>query len=903
MSKDKEAEIKHQFLEEAEEYIRKIESALLELTSSNSDRQIDAILRAAHSIKGGAAMMGFQTLSNLAHRLEDFFKVLKAQPSLIDREVETLLLTGVDYLSQVVKLNFRGDLEAEQWLEKANLTFAQLHQIIGDPQSTPDLNMMSEDGQDMAGLIFETEVEEYLQRLESLLGGDVPNIDLPAEIATMAQELGSLGEMLQLQAFTSLCESVVQQLAETPERSQEIAELALQAWRTSQATILVGELHNLPSHIIPTEDSQEESELLAQILQTGFDSLPQLQGELAPLLEQVGHIASAAKSVNLSGLAETSDAQESQGSTVRVPTKLLDSLNDWFGELTIARNSMNVYVERLSSLSSLLKMRVRTMQNLDSNLVVSQVNNLEESSIDLENDRYFLPPAMLQDLVRLQEVTNDIDLTLAETEQSVGELNRIAKQLQTSLTRVRMRPFADLVAVFPRFVRELSSEYGKNVELKISGEQTLIDRTILEALNNPLMHLLRNAFDHGIEQSAIRSSIGKPEVGLIEIKAAYQGNQTLITVKDDGGGINLDEIRKKAPLLGFDPNSSEEQLLSLIFEPGFSTASQVTALSGRGVGMDIVRTNLRQIRGDIKVETQLGVGTTFTLSVPLTLSVAKVILVESNGILLAFLRNSIREMLLPTVDQFCEIAGKEAISWEGCIAPLVRLDEWLKIPQKAKQITIYNEPTVLTIEHNHEWIGLLVSRSIGEQEVVIRQVEPGIAMPPGFSSCAILGDGRVAPLVDVPALLDWVASCELRATDTPQKIINPELESQKDTILVVDDSINVRRFLSLTLEKAGYRVEQAKDGQDALEKLLTDLPIKAVICDVDMPRLDGYGLLGRIKSNPNFRKLPIAMLTSRSGQQDRQLAIQLGATAYFSKPYNEHELLQAIKQMVAQSSK
>ena len=890
MSQDKEAEIRQQFLEEAEEYIRNIESALSELASNNSSHQIDAILRAAHSIKGGAAMMGFQTLSSLAHRLEDFFKILKSGPSLINQDVEKLLLVGVDCLSQVVKLNFRGDSNDKQCLETANLAFAQLQTLLGDAQSSDDsIALMPEDGQAMAGLIFETEVEEYLQRLESLLITDLPAIELQAEVTLMAQELAGLGEMLQLQAFTSLCESVVQQLETNSTRTLEIAKLALQAWRTIQAKICCGELHTIPNSLITAPESQEDSPLLDFLVPT-FEL--QSEGELVPFLEGE-KVVTEPKSISLSKLAATKDDQEYSDSTVRVPIKLLDRLNDWFGELTIARNSVNVYTDRLRSLSSLLKSQVRTMQNLDSNLLVSQGNITDQSN------RYFLPQAMVQDLVRLQEVTNDIDLTLEEADHSVSELNRVAKQLQTSLTKVRMRPFADLVSRFPRFIRELASEYGKNVEFKISGDQTLIDRSILEVLNNPLMHLLRNAFDHGIEKPEIRSSLGKKAVGVIEIKAVCQSRQIIITVKDDGGGINLEQIRSKAQQLGLNPQSSDE-LLSLIFEPGFSTASQVTTLSGRGVGMDVVRTNLKQIGGDIKVDTQLGVGTTFTLSVPLTLSVAKVVLVESNGMLLAFLCGSVREMLLPNPDQFCQIAGKEAISWSGYIAPLIRLDKWLKSRQKFEQTPLH-KPTVLTIEHNNAWLGLLVNRSIGEQEVVIRQVEPGIAMPPGFSSCAVLGDGRVAPLVDVPALLDWIDSSDLALEDSPQQVVNLELESQKDTILVVDDSINVRRFLSLTLEKAGYRVEQAIDGEEALEKLLT-VPIKAVICDVDMPRLDGYGFLGQVKSNSKFRQLPIAMLTSRNGQKDRQLAMQLGATAYFSKPYNEHELLQTIKQMLAKSS-
>ncbi len=891
MSQDKEAEIRQQFLEEAEEYIRNIESALSELASNNSSH-IDAILRAAHSIKGGAAMMGFQTLSSLAHRLEDFFKILKSQPSLINQEVEKLLLVGVDCLSQVVKLNSRGDSNDKQCLETANLAFVQLQTLLGEAKSSDDpIALMPEDGQAMAGLIFETEVEEYLQRLESLLIANLPAIELQAEVILMAQELGGLGEMLQLQAFTSLCESVVQQLETSSDRTQEIAKLALQAWRTTQATICCGELHTIPNSLITTPDSQEDSLLLDFLLPT-FE-LPQLEDELVPFLEGE-KVVTEPKSISLSGLAATKDDQEYLDSTVRVPVKLLDRLNDWFGELTIARNSVNVYTDRLRSLSSLLKSRVRTMQNLDSNLLVSQANITDQSN------RYFLPQAMVQDLVRLQEVANDIDLTLEDADRSVSELNRVTKQLQTSLTKVRMRPFADLVSRFPRFIRELALEYGKNVEFKISGDQTLIDRSILEVLNNPLMHLLRNAFDHGIEKPEIRSSLGKKAVGVIEIKAVCKSNRIIITVKDDGGGINLEQIRSKSQQLGLDIESSEE-LLSLIFDPGFSTASQVTTLSGRGVGMDVVRTNLRQIGGDIKVDTQLGVGTTFTLSVPLTLSVAKVILVESNGMLLAFLCDSVREMLLPNPNQFCQIAGKEAISWSGYIAPLIRLDQWLKPRQKFEQTPLHN-PTVLTIEHNNAWLGLLVNRSIGEQEVVIRQVEPGIAMPPGFSSCAVLGDGRVAPLVDVPALLDWIDSSDLAIEDSLSNVVNLELEGQKDTILVVDDSINVRRFLSLTLEKAGYRVEQAIDGEEALEMLLTALPIKAVICDVDMPRLDGYGFLGRVKSNSKFNQLPIAMLTSRSGSKDRQLAMQLGATAYFSKPYNEHELLQTLKQMLAKSS-
>jgi chemosensory pili system protein ChpA (sensor histidine kinase/response regulator) len=483
-------------------------------------------------------------------------------------------------------------------------------------------------------------------------------------------------------------------------------------------------------------------------------------------------------------------------------------------------------------------------------------------------------------------------------------------------------------------LRDLSLQYGKLVELKVYGKGTLIDRSILEALSDPLMHLVRNAFDHGIEDPATRQAQGKPRSAVIEIKAAHRGNQTIISVSDDGNGINLNKIRARAEAMGLDAGllaaASEDELLSLIFEPGFSTADKVTALSGRGVGMDVVRNNLKLIRGDIRVDTAPGRGTTFTLTVPFTLSVARVLLVESNGMLLAFPTDVIEEMLLLHPEQVLTTPGSEVLNWEGEMVPLTRLGTWLKFycPRRhsvLEGVPSISEPTVLMISQGDQLQGLQVDRCWGEREVAIRQVEGSIALPPGMSSACVLGDGKVVPLVDVGELLRWIASSSRKGDAglgtgdwgwLPQDAYPNSVPScpslvpsfqqvsevtQKDIILVVDDSINVRRFLALALEKAGYLVEQAKDGQDAVEKLLGGLHCCAVICDIEMPRLDGYGFLARIKSEPAFDDLPIAMLTSRTGDKHRQLAMTLGAAAYFSKPYNEQELLRTMKQLITSS--
>ncbi|PPS39115.1 hybrid sensor histidine kinase/response regulator [Chroococcidiopsis sp. TS-821] len=927
MVKDKELEIRLSFLEEAQDYVNTMETGIMVAAAREERQQMDAVLRAAHSIKGGAAMMGFPILSELAHRLEDFFKVLKAQQLAIDAELESLLLASISCLRQAIAIYHQGTTLDEQWQQNhVEPIFSQLQQRLGEATSTESNELLlSEDTQDMQTLIFETEVEECLQRLEGILA-EPQQPGLFAETLTIAQDFASLGQMFQLPAFQSFCESIIHHLEASPDRVTEIARWALQEWRRSQAAIL---LHQGTVPATLPLDAVNDNELeTTQPAATAFDLLTDSETtvENPQELTLSSTQESQKKSVHLASESDSALVVKEQDTTVRVSIDILEHLNDLFGEFTIERNGINLYLERLRNLVKILDGRVRTLKNLDTrlfaayernnysprdtadtfnNYALERENNFTHSSNENSNLRTLIDEVM-ENVFRIQEVADDISLSIEDTTQTVGELNRTAKQMQTSLTQVRMRPLSDLLNRFPRFLRELSLQYNKKVELKIHGGETLIERNILEALNDPLMHLLHNAFDHGIEDLQTRRSRGKPEQATIEIKATTRGNQTIISVSDDGRGIDLNAIRVKAQQLGLDAKAlttaSEQELLTLIFEPGFSTARQVTNLSGRGVGLDVVRTNLSKIRGNIKVDTQLGVGTTFHLNVPITLSIAKVVLVESNGMLLAFPTDVIEGMLILNSERVTTIAGNEMLCWENNTMPLIRLGQWLVFRglthQKSPAVTVPNMsvPTVLKIIQGHELVAVQVDRCWGEQEVAIRQVEGTIAMPPGFSSCTILGDGRVVPLVNPSALLHWISTCQKSAKlEQPETLTTAQIQSHKDTILVVDDSINVRRFLTLSLEKAGYRVEEALDGQDALEKLVSGLQVKAVISDVDMPRLDGYSLLAQVKSMTNLQQIPFVMLTSRQGQRERQLALNLGAAAYFSKPFNEQELLQSLQ--------
>lgn len=1005
MLQDKELEIQMQFLEEATDYLNTLEGVLLEIDTSNRIDldKINAALRAAHSIKGGAGMMGFKSLSHLSHRLEDSFKVLKTKKNSleIDTQLQSLLLSGVDWLRQIVELLAEGNVVEDAWLATfCYPVFDELHDRLGDPTPEDASSMLSpEDGQDVIPLLFATEVEECLQRLESLLA-DSQQPGLHEEVVIMAAELGGLGEMLQLVAFSKLCESVTQQLeTASSDRIPEIAQLALQAWRRSQALVLTNQLDNLPTEldfgsytqsqlllppaevtpqlppadtdiidteVVPTSVWQPEN---IRENWTNDEALAQPSAGIAANFTFVD--AEFADDVNAINVTEQNpifarennspDAKYSEGkgesngvvkdreipeNSVRVPSKQLEQINDLFGELIVQRNGLNSQLERLRKLVRNLNQRVQVLdrENQDLRIAYDKISTQAATSVGvqaengqqtqgterefdaLEMDRYndlnLRSQEVMETIVQVQEVTTDVQLSVDDTDQIARKINKTSKQLQTKLNHIRMRPLSDLTERFPRALRDLNVEYGKNVQLKIEGGNTLIERSILETLNEPLMHLLRNAFDHGIEDSGTRRLLGKPEQGLIEITASHRSNRTLITIRDDGWGISLEKIRTRALAMGLDAsllaNASDEELLSLIFEPGFTTSEQVTALSGRGVGMDVVRNNLKLIRGDVKVDTEPGVGTTFTLSVPFTLSVARVLLVEINKMLLAFPTDVISEIFLLQNERVFQMAGSEVLNWQGTMLPLIRLTPYLEFnclrydTSELETPAAINANSVLVVKGNNQPVAIQIDRCWGEQEVAIRQVEGNIPLPEGFSNCTILGDGRVVPLVNVNELLYWIAtnrrtpkgiqlpSARLK---TPFLIFDENKISatsvkQKGTILIVDDSINVRRFLALTLEKGGYQVEQAKDGQDALEKLHSGLRVEAVICDIEMPRLDGYGFLGKVNSDVDTKNIPVAMLTSRSSNKHRQLAMQLGARAYFSKPYNEQELLQTLEEII-----
>jgi chemosensory pili system protein ChpA (sensor histidine kinase/response regulator) len=945
---DREWAVRLLFLEEVKDFLADIETEILGLSDRGLSRSsIDKILRAAHSMKGGAGMMGFHALSELAHRLEDFVKILQAKnQTAIAPEMESLFLSAIDSMGKVANIHKQRQTPDAQWLEEyIHQPFHNLHEILGDLSAQDEANLLSEEaGEDMRVLMFATEVDACLERLTSVLA-DLDSQVLREEFELTSQEFGCLGEMLELSAFSKLCEEISLALADKNNNLRAVTTAALEVWRRSQALVLVSQFQALPDHfeILPLTPSHSLAGEGEKILALPLLREKDLGGEGSFSLD-FQNSPPKDETVNLEKPSLNLDA------TVRIPLRQLETLSDRFGELNAERSGLRLQLKRMRDLVELLNTRMHGLEQSNAQLreaydrvatsepfiPISAVIASESSTkikadaaasevflpytsrfdlleMDSYSELHVLSREIMDSVVQLQEVSSDLATALTDTEGTERELGRASRQMQTAIEQTRMRMLSEILGKFPRLLRDLSLAHGKQVELVLRGSSTLVERSVLELLEDPLLHLVRNAFDHGIETPEARIATGKSPKGKIEIAAGYRGNQTVITLSDDGNGVDFAKLRDRALQMGLSESdldgSSETELLDLIFEAGFSTADRVTELSGRGVGMDVVRSNLNIIGGSIRIETALGQGTTFILTVPVSLSIARVLLFESNGLQMAILTSAVEEILLIKDTSIYTVANQEVLDWEGYSVPLLKLGARLHFARPQFQIEtenrpIVDEPLMLIVAQNNVPFGLQVDRYWGEQEVTIRGLQSPIPLPTGFMGCAVLGGGKLVPLVDVDNLLDW-AIADLEQPPSKSLSLGSERSDRRVTVLVVDDSINVRRFLAMTLEKAGYRVEQAKDGQEAMEKLRKlqtlskNSSVSAVICDIEMPRLDGFGFLVQSRGDDKCKDIPVVMLTSRSGTKHRDLAMRLGASAYFAKPFKDNELLQTLSQLVA----
>jgi len=671
--------------------------------------------------------------------------------------------------------------------------------------------------------------------------------------------------------------------------------------------------------------------------------------------------------------------------TVRVSSERLERMNNLVGELAINRDGLSLQNEQLqASLKELLSRfgrfrdTVSHLRGLSDQLLVeperrtpqrrafpdrptdqpadtaatekfparalnltfptmSALTEFDPLEMDTYGDLHTQIQEILEDIAQLEETVDDVTLFAGQSNQILDQQRNMLTQLRDELIWARMFPLGEVLNRFPRMIRDLSINYHKPVALKLSGVGVLVDKAILEKLFDPLLHLLRNAFDHGIEPVTVRQQRGKPEQGQIEIRAYHKGNQTIIQVRDDGQGLDLNRIRSRVISLGWltpeqVATTNPAQLYEFIFEPGFSTARQVTELSGRGVGLDVVRSQLRSIKGTVTVTSTPGRGTIFTLYLPLTLTIAKLVICLVGPTALALPADSIEEIVTPQLSQVQQSGNQRYLHWREQIIPTYRLADLLSytcpLPENppSKALSTISLPQewalpMLVLRQDQQLFALEVDRLVTEQELVIKPFGLAIAPPSYAYGCTILGDGSLVPVIDGAVLLalsleqsiefsttaqvtqEYESVPALQPEETASRKSPPVIKTaQAPTILVIDDSATLRRTAALSLERAGFRVLQARDGREAIDQL-QHTTVQIIVCDIEMPNMNGFEFLSHRRKDEKLATIPVVMLTSRGNEKHRWLATQLGASAYFTKPYLEQEFLTALKTIINAADK
>jgi chemosensory pili system protein ChpA (sensor histidine kinase/response regulator) len=855
------AEILEFFVPEAEEHVQIITECLLALEENPSEEQIHRLFRSMHTIKGSAAQVGLHRISHVAHRAEDLIGrvrdgELRPNPQIID-----ICLESVDALKKFIYRQWNGDVEMQAAVQTlfariaavkpeaaaatgvSALIHAPVEPIPEEPVQTADGPMH----------VFSPEEEallaEYAQAKAAIS-------DAPAAVPAVQDLNEKVDEELPRKDVSVLpqARSVRVALERLDRMMNAVGELVINRTR------MVGRLNEL--------------EHLADVLNL---SRSRMQEKVSEFQEK--HEFSR---IHMTGLRSADNFIPGNGIPFSGYASLSSQPHSEFSELEMDRyDDFNILSRSLTEISA------------DISEVLSQLGGF------------------------VRRVDSDID-----------EFTKLAHRLQDEITQARMVPIGNLYTRLSRTVRDAAKAAGKRAELKLEGAETELDNNIIQQISDPLIHLVRNAVAHGIEREDVRYEQGKSDVGTVAVRAYHRGNHIFVEVEDDGRGIDYEQVRNIAVDSGIiyaDAAAAltEEELLDLLFQPGFSTAPRKTELAGRGVGLDVVRSNLVALNGEIEVHSELGRGTRFTLKVPLTLIIAQALFVRCSQTMFAVPLTYIQEIRRVRVDEIEEADGKMMVTVRDVPTEVLRVDVTLGL-EPIQPVGEYYRMVVVNATGRQ--VGLIVEDVVRKDEIVIKNLGEYLRKIKMFPGATIAPDGSLILLLDVNRLVS------IEAIDRPAAAVNEralappppsaarvfapgtqavahgaipqeaiDVVQHEKIVVLVDDSISVRKFVGRMLEKAGYRVKLAADGLEALE-LIAETRCDLVVTDLEMPRTNGYELLSHLRNDPEKRGVPVMVVTSRAGAKHRERAIKEGASAFLTKPVQEDHFIAAVGRLIGVSS-
>lgn len=811
--------------------------------------------------------------------------------------------------------------------------------ITEDLQADDDL----QDPIDLSGQAllegFYQEAEDHFQDLGKALGALEQKIDSPTALTPEYKELirlirrsvhtikgaAAVIKLNPIAAWGHEVEDVLDWLYEktdtlTPENVETlaIATDVLERYVTEPQTIDPGQLEQLRvafKQMIGFE--QVDPSGVDQLQSAGFVSTPD-NSDITPPYEDLQPPAAGRAASGPGRRLQAPDL--GQAKTMRVDMTKIESLVNLASELTIALSAFDQDMEGLGNLigeidraRSRLK---RTARDLELGYEVKAIQQLGAapalttagggsstfSDFDLlELDRYselnLIIRSLSETAVDVSTISRQLTDIYGGFDAYLNRLRILLSELHEKTMRMRMTPMSTMINRLRRTVRETAAKLNKKVQLTTQGDQVELDKRVWEKLADPFMHLLRNAIDHGIETPDVRMAAGKPEIATVRVTAAYQGNQVVIRVTDDGAGLNYDVIREAfaVPRAESETDASEtEALANLIFQPGFSTCRTISEVSGRGVGLDVVKENILALNGSVCVETSgKNVGTTFRITLPLTMAVMKALLFEVGGQRYATALYDIKEILRLNPEKITGDRNKVVDIGKHRL-PYYYLAEYLAdVVPDPSPVSGDQQPLVLIMD-TESWKGAVaIDRMFGQREIVIKSLGTHLRYVKGVDGATVMGDGKVVPILNFKDLLE-TGPDEHPHSGRNLREAHPQQQSLE--ILVVDDSVSVRTVVARLMQRQGWQVRTAKDGVEAIERLYTCKP-DLIVLDVEMPRMNGYEFMSSLRAQDAFTDTPVIMLTSRASAKHRRKAEALGVNGFITKPYEDEEFVALVRRL------
>ncbi|MBI4285832.1 MAG: hybrid sensor histidine kinase/response regulator [Chloroflexi bacterium] len=717
--------------------------------------------------------------------------------------------------------------------------------------------------------------------------------------------------------------------APTPEKQAELIETVFReahSLKGAARSVNIAEIEGLCQSLESIFAALKRQELalsteLMDILHLAVDNLsvllPAIEGELtseekARVLETVKLLASALKGAPFPARQPETPQAERQvplaaekptlTETVRIASSRLEAILLEAEELLAARLAADQLAAELRELTGHLAAWEAQWARLYPD--VRGIRRSLEAKDKSGQDKSEAQVTRLLDFLDwnysgIKVVEEQFGRIVRTAERDRHDLANVTDNLLLDMKKVLMLPFASLVETLPKFVRDLSREQGKDINLVISGQDIEIDRRILEEMRDPLMHLVRNCVDHGIEKPEDRSRKGKPPQGTITVAISQKTSSNVeILVEDDGAGINTAEVRKAAVKRGVisaeeDAKLSEREALSLLGRSGVSTSPIITDISGRGLGLAIVREKVEKVRGTVSIETHPGAGTAFRITLPLTVATFRGVIVRLGERLFALPTSNVARALRAKRDEIRTVENRETIRFDGQVLSLVRLGDVLELPGEESDKDSPDYMPVLVVAHAEKRLAFLVDEIINEQEVLVKGLGPQLSRVRNILGVSVLATGRMAPVLNVADLVkSAVKAAPARVTATKAA------EPKKKPILVVEDSITARMLLKNILEAAGYYVKTAIDGVDAFTILKTE-SFDLVVSDVDMPRMNGFDLTAKIRADRKLAEMPVVLVTALESREHRERGVEVGANAYIVKSsFDQSNLLEVIRRLI-----